>query len=232
MPVFRLTEDLIFPPPELAEKNGLLAVGGDLSPKRLLLAYQMGIFPWFSPGEPILWWSPSPRLVLFPKEFRISRRLGRLIRQQRLQITMDTAFRSVIEACASMPRAGQEGTWITPEMIEGYVTLHELGYAHSVECWLGENLAGGLYGIALGKVFFGESMFSRESNASKVALATLVDILKQQDCRLIDCQLATRHLISLGAREIPGREFHTLLRRYVNHPFRKGKWPVNSSERG
>jgi len=224
MPVFRLTKELIFPPVRLAEPDGLLAVGGDLSPERLLLAYRLGIFPWFGPGDPILWWSPAPRLVLLPEEFRISRRLARLIGQQRFRVTMDTAFCAVIESCAAMERPGQPGTWITPEMVEAYATLHELGYGHSVECWLGGELVGGLYGIELGEVFFGESMFSRQANASKVALAALVDRLKNRGGRLIDCQLATRHLMSLGAREIPGAEFQSCLSRYVDRPVTPEKW--------
>jgi len=224
MPFFRLSDDLIFPPPELAEENGLLAVGGDLSPERLLLAYSQGIFPWYNVGDPILWWSPSPRLVLFPEEFRVSRRLARFIRQHRFRVTMDTAFREVIEACAATPRPGQNGTWITPEMIEAYAALHEMGYAHAVECWEGEELAGGLYGINLGAVFFGESMFSRQTNASKVALAGLVDFFRQRGGRLIDCQLATAHLISLGGREIAGAQFRDLLQGYVNLPAPLGKW--------
>ena len=176
MPVFLLDKDLVFPPPDLADEGGLLAIGGDLSEKRLLLAYRMGIFPWYSEGDPLLWWSPDPRLILLPEEFHVSRRLARVIRQGVFRITMDEAFGSVIRACAETPRHDQgsrgsparPGTWITGEMVEAYCRLHAAGYAHSVECWREDELAGGLYGVSLGNCFFGESMFSRASDASKV----------------------------------------------------------------
>lgn len=224
MPVFQLTEKLVFPPPELAEEDGLLAVGGDLSVERLLLAYRMGIFPWYSADYPILWWSPSPRLILEPDRFKISKRLGRTIRKGVFQVTVDRNFREVITACARVSRRHEPGTWITPDMVEAYTRLHELGYAHSVECRHEGKLAGGLYGLALGTVFFGESMFSRISNSSKVALAALVRQLEKWDFALIDCQVRTEHLLRLGAREIPRAEFHRRLAANVNRQTRRGKW--------
>ncbi|MCB2182490.1 MAG: leucyl/phenylalanyl-tRNA--protein transferase [Desulfobulbaceae bacterium] len=222
--IFGLTEDLTFPPPYLANADGLLAVGGDLSVDRLLVAYQQGIFPWYTEDDPILWWSPDPRLILEPKEFHLSKRLARIIRQGVFTVSFDTAFRQVMEACAA-PRAGQElGTWIVPEMIEAYVKLHEAGYAHSVECRQEGKLVGGLYGVALGRIFFGESMFSRVSNSSKVAFAHLMKFLLKKDFHLIDCQMKTDHLISLGAKEIPGHEFSFALEEYVDLPSLKGSW--------
>jgi leucyl/phenylalanyl-tRNA--protein transferase len=223
MPVFQLTEKIIFPPPELAEENGLLAVGGDLSAKRLLLAYSKGIFPWYSAGEPILWWSPSPRLVIIPDEFKVPSRLSRFIKQQKYKVTMDHAFQQVISGCASAADRQDKGTWIDDDMIEAYTLLHEMGYAHSVECWMDDELVGGLYGIALGKIFFGESMFSRQSNASKVAFVYLAEKLLERGFDLIDCQLKTEHLMQFGAREIPGAEFQDLLVRSVTLETR-GKW--------
>ena len=224
MPVFRLTDALIFPEPQLAREDGLLAVGGDLSPQRLLLAYQMGIFPWYSPGEPILWWAPDPRLVLFPHEFRTPRRLARKIRQRIFQVTMDQAFSQVIRECSRIRVERDEGTWIDEAMIEAYKELHKLGYAHSVECWQDGRLAGGVYGVSIGNTFFGESMFSRVADSSKVALAVLVPCLKEWGFDLIDCQVRTDHLIRLGAREIPGEDFQTLLQQSVVQPTRRGKW--------
>ena len=223
MPVFQLTEKIIFPDPKLAEENGLLAVGGDLSTERLLLAYSNGIFPWYSAGEPILWWSPSPRLVIFPDEFKVPKRLARFIKQQKYEVTMDQAFQQVIMACANATDRQEKGTWIDRDMVESYTRLHELGYAHSVECWLDDELAGGLYGIALGRIFFGESMFSIQPNSSKVALVSLVDKFKELDFDLIDCQLKTEHLMQFGAREIPGNEFQDYLANGVSLAT-KGKW--------
>ena len=223
MPVFQLTEKIIFPPPELAEENGLLAVGGDLSAKRLLLAYSKGIFPWYSAGEPILWWSPSPRLVIIPDEFKVPSRLSRFIKQKKYKITMDHAFQQVISGCASAADRQDKGTWIDDDMIEAYTLLHEMGYAHSVECWLDDELVGGLYGIALGKIFFGESMFSRQSNASKVAFVYLAEKLLEKGFDLIDCQLKTEHLMQFNAHEIPGAEFQDLLAKSVNFTNRD-KW--------
>lgn len=207
MPVFSLSHKLAFPPVHLATQEGLLAVGGDLSPERLILAYKNGIFPWYNPGEPILWWSPDPRLVLFPSELHVSRSLRRVIRQKRFRITFNSCFREVIGACARAMRPTGEGTWITSEMEEAYCRLNDLGYAHSVEAWEQGRLVGGLYGIALGRCFFGESMFTKVSNASKVAFVTLVKRLEALEFELIDCQVHTQHLITLGAREIPRREF-------------------------
>lgn len=211
MPVFRLTDGLIFPSPELAEDDGLLAVGGDLSVERLLLAYSMGIFPWYSDDTPILWWSPDPRLVLFPGELKVSRSLRQTIKKQVYRVTFDTAFEQVMRNCAEAPRR-EEGTWIMEEMVEAYCRLHKRGFAHSVESWHGDELAGGLYGVALGGVFFGESMFARRSDASKVAFVTLVGKLVEWGFKMVDCQVTTKHLVSLGAREIPRQEFLKIVR--------------------
>lgn len=213
MPLFQLTDIPLFPPPELAEPEGLLAIGGDLSPPRLLLAYSMGIFPWFNDGDPILWWSPDPRCIIEPDGVQVSRSLGKVLRRGTFRVTFDRSFREVISACAEVRRGGGEGTWITAEMIEAFCRLHELGYAHSVECWRGEVLAGGLYGVSLGRCFFGESMFHRETDASKVAFVTLVHRLREMEFELIDGQLPTPHLESLGARNIPRPEFLRRLRR-------------------
>ncbi len=221
--IFKLGADLIFPPADLAEEDGLLAVGGDLSVERLLLAYSMGIFPWYSEGDPILWWSPDPRMVLFPEDFHCSRRLARTLRQQKFKVTFDQDFRGVIQACAG-PRRDHDGTWIVEEMIEAYCVLHEQGWAHSVECWQGAQLVGGLYGVAIGGVFFGESMFSRVADSSKVAFAHLVARVKEDRFDLIDCQMNTPHLLSLGAREISGAEFSSLLQQSVSKPSQRGTW--------
>lgn len=224
MPVFRLTNDIIFPRPELAEENGLLAVGGDLSAGRLLTAYRLGIFPWYSDGDPILWWFTSPRLVIYPEQFRTPKRLVRYIKKPLYQVTMDEAFPQVIQACASVIRHEGEGTWLTAEMIQAYINLHELGYAHSVECWHEEKLIGGLYGVALDRVFFGESMFTIMSNGSKIALATLARYLTMQGYRLIDCQMKTDHLLRYGACEISGRKFRKHLKDYIQQLSPDGKW--------
>lgn len=228
MPVFQLTDDLIFPPPTLADADGLLAVGGDLSTDRLLLAYRLGIFPWYSEGNPILWWSPDPRLILYPQEFHVSRSLRKIIRQRRFHITMDTAFEEVITACAQIPRRHEDGTWILDEMQQAYIALHHWGYAHSVEAWQGGKLAGGLYGVSLGNCFFGESMFSRRSNASKVALHALVEYARSQRFAFIDCQVTTDHLLRLGAREIPRRQFLFELQRAVRTPTHRGSWKIGA----
>ena len=214
-----------FPPvaKALESPNGLLCAGGDLSPERLVEAYRHGIFPWFSEGDPILWWSPDPRMVLFPAELKVSRSLARRVDRGTYETRVDTAFREVIEACAG-PREGQSGTWIVPEMVEGYVRLHELGFAHSVESWHDGRLEGGLYGVALGQVFFGESMFTRAPDASKVALVKLVERLRRDGCRVIDCQQATRHLASLGAREIPRKAFAQLLKESIQYPPSGSRW--------
>lgn len=206
-----------FPPIEqaLQDPNGLLAAGGDLSPSRLLRAYSLGIFPWFDHQQPILWWSPDPRAVLFPQDLHISRSLHKTLRSQRFRVTFDQAFESVIRACAA-PREHSEGTWITDDIIDAYRTLHQLGFAHSCECWNSEGeLVGGLYGVALGKLFFGESMFSRTTDASKVAFVHLVRQLEAWGCPLIDCQVMNPHLASLGAGLMPRREFKRWLTEYL-----------------
>ena len=210
--------EIPFPPvtQALRSPNGLLAAGGDLSAPRLLEAYRHGIFPWFSEGEPILWWSPDPRMVLFPGEFKLSRSLRKTLRKGSHEVRMDTAFEQVMRACAA-PREGASGTWIHEEMIDAYCELHRLGYAHSVETWMGGQLAGGLYGIALGRMFYGESMFSRRTDASKIALAHLAAQLKRWDFGMIDCQMNTPHLASLGAREIPRKEFIARLQELINY---------------
>ena len=197
-----------FPPVEtaLTDPDGLLCAGGDLSPARLLEAYRRGIFPWFSAGQPILWWSPDPRTVLYPAEFKVSRSLAKTIRNRGYEVTVDRAFAEVMARCAD-ERLRPEGTWISPQMRAAYQRLHELGLAHSYETWDGDRLVGGLYGVALGAVFFGESMFSLERDASKVALAALVRAMIERNGRLIDCQVASAHLESLGARSIPRRQF-------------------------
>lgn len=230
MPVFQLSSEIFFPPPELAREDGLLAVGGDLSQERLLTAYQMGIFPWYSEGDPILWWSPSPRLLLFPSEFKLSKRLGRDIKKGVFQFSMDLAFREVITQCALIRTENNESTWINQEMIEAYCLLHESGFAHSVECWQGTKLAGGLYGISIGGVFFGESMFSRVSNSSKAAMAILSQVLSNWQFDFIDCQMRTQHLISMGAREIPGQFFLQRLQSSILKADRIGKWVLPSAD--
>ena len=224
MPVFQLSDEPVFPPTDLAEDSGLLAVGGDLSESRLLLAYSSGIFPWYSGSNPILWWSPDPRLVLFPGETKISRSLRQLIKKNIFKIKMDTAFESVIRSCADVHRENEGETWITDEMIDAYIRLHNAGYAHSVESWFEGKLVGGLYGVALGSAFFGESMIAIKSNASKVAFTTLVQQLIKWDFRLIDCQLRTKHLLSLGAREIPRSEFLKILKSCLTVTDKRGKW--------
>ncbi len=207
-----------FPPvtQALRSPNGLLAAGGDLSAARLVEAYRRGIFPWFSEGEPILWWSPDPRMVLFPGEFKLSHSLRKTLRKGNHEVRMDTAFEQVMRACAA-PREDSLGTWIHEEMIGAYCELHRLGYAHSIETWMGGQLAGGLYGIALGRMFYGESMFSRRTDASKIALAHLAAQLKRWDFGMIDCQMNTPHLASLGAREIPRKEFIARLQELINY---------------
>lgn len=225
IPHLRATDP--FPPPSKALRapNGLLCAGADLSPPRLLDAYARGIFPWYSEGEPILWWSPHPRMVLFPDELKVSRSLRRSVAKGIFETRYDTAFREVIGECAA-PRDGQAGTWIVPEMVEAYTRLHELGFAHSVESWVGGRLAGGLYGILLGRVFFGESMFARQTDASKVALVRLVARVKSLGVRVIDCQQATGHLASLGARAIPRRDFAQLLADSIQCPPSGSRWPA------
>lgn len=213
-----------FPPLDsaLTEPNGLLAAGGSLTPQRLINAYRLGIFPWFNEDEPILWWSPDPRCVLFPEKLKISRSLRKTLNKHPFEIRFDTHFKDVMLACAQ-PRAKQQGTWISQDLIRAYCRLHELGIAHSVECWDRNQLAGGLYGIALGQVFFGESMFSRQRDASKVALVALTDYLVSRNFRLIDCQVYSDHLASLGAEVIPRPLFSALLKKWCPTDF-SGKW--------
>jgi len=227
MPVYLLSDDLIFPSPHLASEDGLLAVGGDLSQKRLLLAYSMGIFPWYSEAEPILWWSPDPRLILYPQELRISKSLKKTVKKGVFRVTADQAFEQVIAECARTRRENKEGTWIGEDMIKAYCKLHESGFAHSIEAWREERLAGGLYGVSLGRCFFGESMFTRIANASKVAFVSLVKHLKSTSIDIIDCQVTTRHLISFGAREIPRPLFLAQLKRSLTFPTLKGRWSLN-----
>ncbi|MEE4463834.1 leucyl/phenylalanyl-tRNA--protein transferase [Azotobacter chroococcum] len=212
-------DSLSFPPLEraLREPNGLLAVGGDLSAERLIQAYRHGCFPWYQAGQPILWWSPNPRTVLPPQELHVSRSLRKTLRQERFQVTFDHDFSAVIQACAG-PRDYADGTWITPEMQAAYRELHRRGIAHSVEVWQNDNLVGGLYGLAIGQLFFGESMFSHVDNASKVGFTTLVRRLEQWGFMLIDCQMPTQHLQSLGARSISRSEFANYLKRYLDQP--------------
>ncbi len=229
-----LQGDEPFPPLQRASRhyNGLLAAGGDLSLPRLLAAYRHGIFPWFNPGEPILWWSPDPRMVLFPNEFKRTRSLRKRLARADYSVRIDTAFERVMQECAG-PRDGAAGTWISEAMIKAYTALHEAGYAHSIETWMTETVAGaeteilvgGLYGVALGRVFFGESMFSRRSDASKIALAHLAALLHAQDFAVIDCQMNTSHLASLGAREMPRAEFSALLDAHTQRPAYTA-WPT------
>lgn len=214
-----------FPPLEstLSDPNGLLAAGADLSAERLLAAYRRGIFPWYGKGQPILWWSPDPRMVLFPAEFRVPRSLDKRLRRRDYEIRTDTAFESVMHACAA-PRDGESGTWITPEMIAAYCELHRLGHAHCVETWIDGELAGGLYGIALGRAFYGESMFTRAPDASKIAFTYLVRQLGRWQFGMIDCQMKTAHLARFGAREIPRVEFSQHLAELVNYPSFADGW--------
>ncbi|MDR1625791.1 MAG: leucyl/phenylalanyl-tRNA--protein transferase [Spirochaetia bacterium] len=213
-----------FPPPETADEDGVVCLGGNLSPGMLLSAYSQGLFPWFSENQPILWWSPDPRFVVFPEEAHTSASMRKVLRQGRFEMKFDLAFREVVCACSSARRPGQGGTWITGGMIEGYCRLHELGYAHSVEAWTGGMLAGGLYGVCLGRIFFGESMFSRLPNASKAAFLFLASFLQSRGFGLIDSQVRTDHVASLGGREIPRAEYLALLSALLRHDTLKGKW--------
>ena len=224
MPVHRLTHELAFPDPRDARADGLLAVGGDLSPQRLLLAYGRGIFPWYSDDSPILWWSPPRRCVMAPAGFHVSRSLRRLFRRKRFTFTFDRAFEEVIRACAATRRASGQGTWITPEMIRAYCALHTAGFAHSVEAWDDGVLAGGIYGISLGRAFFGESMFTRVTNASKAAFCVLAQRLQVWEFTLIDCQITNPHLQTLGASEISRPEFLERLVHTQQFPTRRGNW--------
>ena len=230
MPIFQLNEQIQFPHPDYAEDNGLLAVGGDLSPERLLMAYSQGIFPWYSEGDPILWWFTHPRLVIFPDEFRIPKRLKRYIRAASIKITYDSAFSRVINECAEIRTETGTETWISPRMQEAYTTLHELGFAHSVECWQDDLLVGGLYGLALDRVFFGESMFSRIKCGSQFALIALIRYLKEKNFQLIDCQMTTNHLLRFGAREISGGEFQAHLKNNIKNIISYDNWNNRKNE--
>lgn len=227
MPVYRLSEkEISFPPAELADPFGRLAIGGDLSPARLLLAYNSGLFPWYNEGEPIVWWSPDPRFVLFPENLKVAKSMRPVFNQQKFSYTFDQEFESVMMACRDMRaiEKGGDGTWITDEMLAGYVQLHELGYAHSVEVWQDKTLVGGLYGVSLGKVFFGESMFAQVSNASKAGFITLVRALTEKGFWLIDCQQSTRHLQSLGGCSIPRHLFLDMMEKNQGEQTMTGDW--------
>ena len=226
MPIYRLPRAPVFPEPREAEPDGLLAVGGDLSPERLLQAYAAGIFPWFSEGNPILWWSPDPRMVLLPDRMHVPRSLARTLRRGRYEVRADTAFSQVIRRCADAPRPGQDGTWITDEMVFAYERLHRLGFAHSFEAWADGALAGGLYGVSLGAAFFGESMFSERPDASKAAFARAVEWLGSWGVELVDCQVRTEHLARFGAREMARDEFLDRLGRALSKPTRQGRWEL------
>lgn len=216
MKYYFLSDALEFPDLEHADSDGLLAIGGDLKPERLLLAYTSGIFPWYNEDQPILWWSPDPRFVLFPEKLKISKSMQQVLRKGTFEVTFDTDFEGVITACQQVKREGQQGTWITQEMLQAYLRLHHLGWAHSVEVWQQGVLCGGLYGLSIGKCFFGESMFSRQSNASKAGFVTLVNELQKADFQLIDCQVHTEHLETLGAELIPRQQFLHHLANSVN----------------
>lgn len=231
MPIFQLNEQIRFPPPAYAEDNGLLAIGGDLRPERLLMAYSQGIFPWYSEGDPILWWFTSPRLVIFPDEFKIPKRVRRYAKAASVQITHDCAFSRVICECAAIRTELDTETWISPEMQKAYTTLHQLGFAHSIECWQNNLLVGGLYGVALDHVFFGESMFSRIKCGSQFALIALVEYLKSKNFQLIDCQMTTNHLLRFGAREISGQEFQAHLKKNIKKIIPYDNWKNESKNK-
>ncbi len=223
MTLFLLPEEPLFPDPELAEPDGLLAIGGDLSSERLINAYKLGIFPWYE-HDPIMWWSPPLRPIIFPRLFRLSKSLYEILKKRVFTVSFDKNFPAVIEGCATVKRKNSHGTWITKEMKKAYIKLHNLNYAHSVEVWFGESLAGGLYGVTIGKAFFGESMFSLTSNASKIALACLVEFLIKEDFYFIDCQITNEHLIRMGAIEIPRQVFLKILHEATEKNFIIKKW--------
>lgn len=225
MTVYRLGREILFPYPELADEDGLLAVGGDLSPERVLLAYQNGIFPWYSSDSPILWWSPDPRFVLFPEKLKVSSSMKKFLKKTGYKVTFDTAFKDVISSCASMRE--ESGTWITAEMQNAYCRLHELNLAHSVEVWENDELVGGLYGVSIGRCFFGESMFSKKSNSSKTGFITLVNFLKEKGFLIIDCQVHTNYLESLGAEHIPRKEFLKIIKNGFEFETMQYKWKLN-----
>jgi len=229
MPVYLLDKELSFPAPEDANEEGIVAVGGDLRPERLLLAYQQGIFPWPARGYPLLWFSPDPRFALVPSKAHVSRSLRKVIRKGELEVTADTAFSEVIAACAEMPRRHQRGTWITQELQQGYLALHELGYAHSIEAWRDGKLVGGLYGVALGRTFAGESMFATEPDASKVAFTTLLGHLAMWGFRIVDCQVHTEHLARFGATMWPRSRFLAEWRAAAAEPSVLAPWALTLS---
>jgi leucyl/phenylalanyl-tRNA---protein transferase len=226
MPIFQLDDRLVFPRPDLAERDGLLAVGGDLRPQRLLLAYANGIFPWYSEGLPILWHSPDPRMVLDPAQLHVPRSLRKALRRGQFEVRLDTAFAEVVQHCAETPRADQDGTWITSEMLAAYINLHELGFAHSAEAWHDGRLVGGLYGVSLGSAFFGESMYTHAPDASKVAFVVLVEQLHAWGVRLVDCQVHTDHLERFGATLWPRACYLDELRACLDQPTRRGRWSL------
>ncbi|MFO0554530.1 MAG: leucyl/phenylalanyl-tRNA--protein transferase [Polyangiaceae bacterium] len=226
MPVYRLDRRIVFPPPEMADENGLLAIGGDLRPERLLLGYENGIFPWYSDGLPILWHSPDPRYVLLASRLHVGRSLEKQLRREIYEVRLDERFHDVLVKCGATPRPGQKGTWITQEMIAAYETLHELGFAHSAEAYLDGELVGGLYGVSLGGVFFGESMFADAPDASKVAFVTLVRHLERLGIDLVDCQVHTTHLERFGAENWPRARFLAELSRRLQRPTWRGRWSL------
>ena len=227
MTIFALPPEPVFPDPAHADADGLLAVGGDLSPRRLLIGYGLGIFPWYSANSPILWWCPEPRLILEPERVHVPTRLERILRQGAFRFTLDAAFERVITACARSPRRGAVGTWIVPEMHAAYCRLHDLGFAHSIEAWQGDELVGGLYGVALGRAFFGESMFYRRPNASKAAFATLARALRDAGYSLFDCQQTTPHMVRFGGFEVMREEFLTRLDAALKTPTQCGRWALD-----
>jgi leucyl/phenylalanyl-tRNA--protein transferase len=232
VPIFRLTRDVVFPDPSLAEADGLLAVGGDLSTERLIAAHACGIFPWYSHGEPILWWSPDPRFVLLPSRLRTGRTMRRLVRRGRFEVTADADFDGVIRRCAAKKRPGQRGTWITPAMRRAYLSLHQLGVAHSIEAREDGRLVGGLYGVSLGGAFFGESMFADVPDASKVAFVRLCESLVAWNFELVDCQVATAHLDRFGAESMPRDEYLERLSTALEKPTRQGRWTLEPAAIG
>ncbi|MDD5406898.1 MAG: leucyl/phenylalanyl-tRNA--protein transferase [Sulfurovaceae bacterium] len=223
-PIYQLGEDHIFPDPRNASDEGLLAFGGDLSSEMILTAYQKGIFPWFSKSDPVLWWSPNPRLLLYPSQFKVSKSFRKTLKGNRFEVKFDTNFSNVIKACAFTPREGQNSTWILPQMQEAYIKLHNMGFAHSVESYIDGKLVGGLYGIAIGKAFFGESMFSHVSDASKVVFKALSDVLALRGYDFIDCQMPTKHLMSLGAVIVSRDDFLDSLEITIKKPSDLGSW--------
>lgn len=229
MPVYQIPGEYWFPPVKEAEE-GIVGIGGDLSPGRLLLAYQKGIFPWYNDDQPIIWWSPDPRAVLFPKDFKLRKSLRQSIRNRNYSLRIDTHFEEVISYCSVIDRKGETGTWITPEMRTAYIRLFEMGYAHSFEIFQGPKLVGGLYGVSLGKAFFGESMFSLERDASKVALYYLVQFARKHDFHFIDAQVETEHIMSLGAVNIPREDFIRRLEKAVRYETKTGRWEFEPTQ--